>query len=114
MYRLSLDLNKIIQETYVPHLSDVTFEGVKLQPPVQIPWLNAFHFFLFLFLFLTITVHRYPEGFAWQLDVPKSAIRRSPEFKRFHNFLVYETDVVGTLISNVYIAFLKFMTLISG
>lgn len=71
--QLSHDLNKIIQETYVPHLSDVVFEGVKLQPPTQIPW--------------------YPEGLAWHLDVPKSALRKSPEFKRFHNFLVYETDV---------------------
>lgn len=42
-----------------------------------------------------IDIYRYPEGLAWHLDVPKSALRKSPEFKRFHNFLVYETDVVS-------------------
>ena len=41
---------------------------------------------------------RYPEGLAWHLNVPKSVIRRSPEFKWFHNFLVYETDVVCILV----------------
>ncbi|KAF8508247.1 S-adenosyl-L-methionine-dependent methyltransferase [Hysterangium stoloniferum] len=66
-------LNDIIHSTYVPQLSNVVFEGRKLPPPVQIPW--------------------YPDGLAWHLNVSKSALRRSPEFKRFHNFLVYETDV---------------------
>jgi multisite-specific tRNA:(cytosine-C5)-methyltransferase len=37
---------------------------------------------------------RYPNGLAWQLNVPKKALRRSPEFKKFHSFLVFETDVV--------------------
>ncbi|KAF8582579.1 S-adenosyl-L-methionine-dependent methyltransferase [Ramaria rubella] len=67
------ELNDIIRSTYVPQLSDVIFEGVKVPPPIQIPW--------------------YPEGLAWHLNVAKSVLRRSPEFKKFHNFLVYETDV---------------------
>lgn len=37
---------------------------------------------------------RYPNGLAWQLNVPKKALRRSPELKRFHSFLVFETEVV--------------------
>ena len=37
---------------------------------------------------------RYPEGLAWQLNVPKKVLRKSPEFKRFHSFLVFETEVV--------------------
>jgi hypothetical protein len=37
---------------------------------------------------------RYPKGLAWQLNVPKKALRKSPEFKRFHSFLVFETEVV--------------------
>jgi len=37
---------------------------------------------------------RYPNGLAWQLNVPKKALRRSPEFKKFHSFLVFETEVV--------------------
>ena len=37
---------------------------------------------------------RYPNGLAWQLNVPKKALRKSPEFKKFHSFLVFETEVV--------------------
>jgi hypothetical protein len=37
---------------------------------------------------------RYSEGLAWQFNVPKRVLRKSPEFKRFHSFLVFETDVV--------------------
>lgn len=40
---------------------------------------------------------RYPDGLGWQLNVSKSALRKTPEFKRFHNFLVYETEVVSAL-----------------
>ena len=37
---------------------------------------------------------RYPDGLAWQFNVPKKVLRRSPEFKKFHSFLVFETEVV--------------------
>ena len=40
-------------------------------------------------------VARYPEGLAWQFNVPKKVLRKSPEFKKFHSFLVFETEVVG-------------------
>ncbi|KAL0958350.1 hypothetical protein HGRIS_000495 [Hohenbuehelia grisea] len=66
-------LNRLIQDTYVPMLSDASFEGEPIPPPVQIPW--------------------YPDGLAWQFNVPKKVLRKSPEFKKFHNFLVFETDV---------------------
>ena len=36
---------------------------------------------------------RYPGGLGWQFNVAKKVLRRSPEFKRFHSFLVYETEV---------------------
>ncbi|CAE6469303.1 unnamed protein product [Rhizoctonia solani] len=67
------ELNSIIKEQYVPSLKGVEFEGQEVQPPRQLPW--------------------YPGGLGWQLDVSKSALRKTPEFKRFHNFLVYETEV---------------------
>ncbi|CAE6449031.1 unnamed protein product [Rhizoctonia solani] len=67
------ELNSIIKEQYVPSLKGVEFEGQEVQPPRQLPW--------------------YPDGLGWQLDVSKSALRKTPEFKRFHNFLVYETEV---------------------
>lgn len=42
--------------------------------------------------------NRYPEGLAWQFNVSKKVLRRSPEFKKFHSFLVYETEVVGQIV----------------
>ncbi|TFK66350.1 S-adenosyl-L-methionine-dependent methyltransferase [Pluteus cervinus] len=66
-------LNENIQHIYVPSLSDAIFEDEKIPPPVQISW--------------------YPEGLAWQFNVPKKTLRKSPEFKRFHSFLVFETEV---------------------
>lgn len=37
---------------------------------------------------------RYPDHLAWQLNVKKTIIRKSPEFRKFQNFLVYETQSV--------------------
>jgi len=37
---------------------------------------------------------RYPDGLAWHFNVPKKVLRKSPEFKKFHSFLVFETEVV--------------------
>lgn len=52
---------------------DVEFDGQRIPPPVQIPW--------------------YPDGLAWQFNVPKKVLRKQPEFKKFHSFLVFETEV---------------------
>ena len=43
----------------------------------------------------THEIYRYPDGLAWQFNVSKKVLRRSPEFKMFHSFLVHETEVVG-------------------
>lgn len=43
----------------------------------------------------TYWIYRYPDGLAWQFNVSKKALRKSPEFKKFHSFLVHETEVVG-------------------
>ncbi|KAK7683830.1 hypothetical protein QCA50_013206 [Cerrena zonata] len=66
-------LNDTIKETHVPHLAGVTFEEEAVSPPSQIPW--------------------YPDGLAWQFNVSKKVLRKQPEFKKFHNFLVFETEV---------------------
>ncbi|KAG9100432.1 hypothetical protein FRC06_004141, partial [Ceratobasidium sp. 370] len=47
--------------------------GKAVDPPRQLPW--------------------YPDGLGWQFDVSKSVLRKTPEYKKFHNFLVYETEV---------------------
>ncbi|KAJ9113207.1 hypothetical protein QFC22_006046 [Naganishia vaughanmartiniae] len=46
---------------------------ITLAPPKQLPW--------------------FPGHLAWQLDVPKRVIRKSPEFKVFQRFLVGETEI---------------------
>ncbi|CAL1709673.1 unnamed protein product [Somion occarium] len=66
-------LNDTIKETHVPHLAGVIFEGEVVSPPTQLPW--------------------YPDGLAWQFNVSKKVLRKQPEFKRFHSFLVFETEV---------------------
>ncbi|KAI0366506.1 S-adenosyl-L-methionine-dependent methyltransferase [Pilatotrama ljubarskyi] len=66
-------LNDTIKDVHVPHLGGVIFEGEAVSPPQQIPW--------------------YPEGLAWQFNVSKKVLRKSPEFKKFHSFLVFETEV---------------------
>ncbi|QRV81856.1 hypothetical protein RhiJN_09871 [Ceratobasidium sp. AG-Ba] len=67
------DLNTIIKEQHVPILTGLEFEGKAVDPPKQLPW--------------------YPGGLGWQFNVSKSVLRKTPEYKKFHNFLVYETDV---------------------
>ncbi|KAH9968217.1 S-adenosyl-L-methionine-dependent methyltransferase [Russula dissimulans] len=66
-------LTSVVQKTYIPHLTDVVFEDQPIPPPMPLPW--------------------YPNGLGWQFNVPKKALRRSPEFKKFHSFLVFETEV---------------------
>ncbi|KAG9218231.1 hypothetical protein CCMSSC00406_0005912 [Pleurotus cornucopiae] len=66
-------INELIQNNYVPSLKDVLFEGQPIPPPEQLPW--------------------YPEGLAWQFNVAKPVLRKQPEFRKFHSFLVFETEV---------------------
>ncbi|GAA6012735.1 hypothetical protein JCM10207_005344 [Rhodosporidiobolus poonsookiae] len=65
-------LNEHIKQVYVPYLTGLEYEGKKLQPPQPLAW--------------------YPQQFAWQLPVPKQALRKNEEMKKFQHFLVYETD----------------------
>ena len=37
---------------------------------------------------------RYPGGLAWQVEVSKRVVRKSPPFQKFQRFLVGETEVV--------------------
>ncbi|KAH9816065.1 S-adenosyl-L-methionine-dependent methyltransferase [Melampsora americana] len=68
----AVELSRILKEVYVPFLSNVEISGQSIPPPAQIPW--------------------YPDGLAWELRASKHVIRKSPEFKKFQNFLVYETE----------------------
>ncbi|EIW77165.1 S-adenosyl-L-methionine-dependent methyltransferase [Coniophora puteana RWD-64-598 SS2] len=66
-------LNSTIETNYVSQLTGATFEGETVPPPAKIPW--------------------YPDGLAWQFNVSKKVLRKQPEFRKFHSFLVYETEV---------------------
>lgn len=49
---------------------------------------------------IILSFPRYPEGLAWQFNVSKKVLRKSPEFKKFHSFLVFETEVVSVHVSS--------------
>ncbi|KNZ59094.1 uncharacterized protein VP01_1800g8 [Puccinia sorghi] len=70
-------LNKIIEDTYVPFLSNLRINNELVPPPQKISW--------------------YPNGMAWEFRAPKQLIRKSAELKKkalstFQNFLVYESE----------------------
>ncbi|KAG0663245.1 hypothetical protein C6P46_002835 [Rhodotorula mucilaginosa] len=65
-------LNQHIKDVYVPFLTGLEYEGTKLSPPKPLQW--------------------YPDQLAWQLPVPKSALRKNENMRKFQHFLVYETD----------------------
>ncbi|SCV69372.1 BQ2448_2392 [Microbotryum intermedium] len=65
-------LNQQIEETFVPFLTGIEHEGVPLEAPKKLSW--------------------YPGGFAWQLNIPRQAIRKQDAFKKFQHFLVHEAD----------------------
>lgn len=101
-YRMAIDfarcirtahtLNNTITDTYVPLLSNAEFEGESIPPPSKIPWWASFSYSVRSYLI--VISYRYPEGLAWQFNVSKKVLRKSPEFKKFHSFLVFETEVV--------------------
>jgi len=45
-------------------------------------------------LLFMLIFRRFPDGLAWQFNIPKKVLRKSSEFKKFHSFLVFETEVV--------------------
>ncbi|GAA5979577.1 hypothetical protein JCM11641_007875 [Rhodosporidiobolus odoratus] len=65
-------LNEHIKQLYVPFLTGIEFEGKQLAAPQPLKW--------------------YPQQLAWQLPVPKQALRKHEAMKKFQHFLVYETD----------------------
>lgn len=66
------------------------FEGIKYDVPKPLPW--------------------YPNDLAWQFCISKRTLRKSPEIKAFHRFLVAETEVVSFIfsISSIILLYLPF------
>ncbi|CCD23333.1 tRNA (cytosine-C5-)-methyltransferase NDAI_0B02980 [Naumovozyma dairenensis CBS 421] len=64
---------ELFKERHLPNLTNVTFEGEPIKPPMVLPW--------------------YPNHLAWQLDVPKIVIRKNAQFAKTQRFLVVENAV---------------------
>ncbi|EDO19460.1 hypothetical protein Kpol_1002p109 [Vanderwaltozyma polyspora DSM 70294] len=67
------EVSRLFKEKHLPNLTDVEFEGEKLKAPANLPW--------------------YPNHLAWQLDVPKTVIRKNEQFAKTQRFLVVENAV---------------------
>lgn len=66
-------INDHITTKFGPMLQNVILDGEAQPAPKQMEW--------------------YPGKLAWQLNVPKRTIRKSPEYKVFQQFLVGETEI---------------------
>ncbi|KAL1928499.1 hypothetical protein VTP01DRAFT_2855 [Rhizomucor pusillus] len=69
----AMSIRHIVENEYVPAMQDISIDGVRIEPPKPIPW--------------------YPDRLAWQVHAPRQVIKRSPEFAKFHKFIVTETEV---------------------
>lgn len=70
------EVNQKFIDDHVSKLKDAEFEGMKLAPR---------------------NIGFYPDQLGWQLDVPKSVIRKNPQFASTQRFLVLETTVGNIL-----------------
>lgn len=66
------EVNQKFIDDHVSKLKDAEFDGMKLAPK---------------------NIGFYPDQLGWQLDVPKSVIRKNAEFAKTQRFLVLETTV---------------------
>lgn len=76
-----MEILDVVEKTYVPNMQDVVIDGVKIEPPKPLPW--------------------YPDNLGWQVNAPRLVIKKSPEFQKFHRFMVTETEAVSIMIYRV-------------
>ncbi|KAF9974099.1 tRNA (cytosine(34)-C(5))-methyltransferase [Actinomortierella ambigua] len=67
------EIRDTVKEAFVPHLTGLEVDGVKVEPPRPLPW--------------------YPNELGWHFAVPRGNLRRNEEYSKFHKFLVAETEV---------------------
>ncbi|CAL8295805.1 unnamed protein product [Merluccius merluccius] len=61
-----------LKEKYFKDIQEVEIDGVKLEAPMPLSW--------------------YPDELAWQTNMSRKIIRKSPLLEKFHQFLVSETE----------------------
>lgn len=61
-----------LKEKYFKDIQEVEIDGVKLEAPTPLSW--------------------YPDELAWQTNMSRKIIRKSPLLEKFHQFLVSETE----------------------
>ncbi|XP_041375644.1 RNA cytosine C(5)-methyltransferase NSUN2-like [Gigantopelta aegis] len=70
--RQATQLLKIIKEQYLNNLTNLTVDDKALPPPKCLSW--------------------YPDELAWHIDTTKKAVRNNTLLKKFHTFLIAETE----------------------
>ncbi|KAG2219556.1 hypothetical protein INT45_013215 [Circinella minor] len=68
----ALQLREVVQNVLVPSMQSIEVDGQVYEPPMPISW--------------------YPDNFGWQVNAPRSVLRRSQEFSKFQKFIVSETE----------------------
>ncbi|KAG0348939.1 hypothetical protein BG005_011244 [Podila minutissima] len=69
----AVEIRDTVKNAFVPHLRDISVDGVIADPPRPLAW--------------------YPDELGWHFDVPRTLLKKSPEYAKFHQFLVAETEV---------------------
>ncbi|KAI9494607.1 S-adenosyl-L-methionine-dependent methyltransferase [Zychaea mexicana] len=68
----ALSIQRMIKEVYIPAMQEIKIDGQKVEPPQPLPW--------------------YPDNLGWQINASRMVVKRSPEFSKFHKFIVAETE----------------------
>ncbi|KAK5809917.1 S-adenosyl-L-methionine-dependent methyltransferase [Linnemannia elongata] len=69
----AVEIRDTVKNAFVPHLSNISVDGTVADPPRPLAW--------------------YPDDLGWHYDVPRTLLKKSPEYAKFHQFLVAETEV---------------------
>ncbi|KAI7867502.1 S-adenosyl-L-methionine-dependent methyltransferase [Spinellus fusiger] len=69
---VATQVREFIEKYHVPKMENVVVDGESYKAPTPLPW--------------------YPDNFGWELQASRTVLRRSPEFKQFHKFIVAETE----------------------
>ncbi|GAA5807848.1 hypothetical protein MFLAVUS_001227 [Mucor flavus] len=68
----AMEILEVVEKVYVPSMQNVEIDGHRIEPPKPLPW--------------------YPDNLGWQVNAPRLVIKKSPEFQKFHKFMVTETE----------------------